>query len=110
MSRNHTRSVRLFRRSLAAAAFLLSASAAWAQKLEPVEVEGQPLAGNVTRLLQALDLVGAPLAKDQMEALQIAAKERDAKKLQELLDPQVLLVVTVNPESRVKAARGPAQA
>jgi hypothetical protein len=88
----------------------VSAGAVGAQKLEPVEVEAQPLAANVTRLLQALDLVGAPLAQDQAEALRAAAKARDARKLQELLDPHVLVAVTINPESRVKAARGPAPA
>ncbi len=110
MSTNHPRSLAVLCGPLAAAAILLSTSAVWAQKLEPVEAEGQPLAANVTRLLQALDLTGAPLPKEQTEALQAAAKERDATKLQQLLDPHVLLAVTINPESRVKAARGPAPA
>lgn len=81
-----------------------------AQKLEPVEVEGQPLGANVTRLLQALDFLGTPLPDKTSAALQDAARARDAKKLQQLLDPHVLLVVTLNPEARVKAARGPAAA
>jgi hypothetical protein len=87
---------------------LAPAAPAENQKLEPVDVEGQPLAANVTRLLQALDFLGAPLSKEQTSAIQEAAKERNAKKLQELLDPHVLVVVSLNPESRVKAARGPA--
>src|SRR3989442_6872501 len=84
---------------------------AWGQdpKLEPIDVEGQPLAANVTRLLQALDFLGCPLPKEQTAALEVAAKNREAKKLQELLDPHVLVQVTINPESRVKAARGPAK-
>ncbi|MBY0523667.1 MAG: CehA/McbA family metallohydrolase [Gemmataceae bacterium] len=82
--------------------------AAQNQKLEPVDVEGQPLAANVTRLVQAYDFLGTPLSAEQTKALQEAAKDRNAKKLQELLDPHVLVVVTINPESRVKAARGPA--
>src|SRR6187551_1199129 len=49
-------------------------------KLEPIDVEGQPLAANVTRLLQALDMFGSPLPKEQTAALQEAAKNRDAKK------------------------------
>src|ERR1051325_3092922 len=63
----------------------------WGQnpKLEPIDVEGQPLAANVTRLLQALDMFGSPLPKEQTAALQGAAKNRDAKKLQELLDPSL---------------------
>lgn len=90
-------------------ALLLVPSLGTAQKVpEPVAVEGQPLAANVNRLLQALELVGAPLPKDKTEALQAAIKDQDAKKLQQLLDPHVLVVVSINPESRVKAARGPA--
>src|ERR1043165_1934190 len=82
----------------------------WGQnpKLETIAVEGQPLAANVTRLLQALDMFGSPLPKEQTAALQEAVKNRDARKLQELLDPHVLVQVTINPESRVQAARGPA--
>jgi hypothetical protein len=90
-------------------ALLLVPGTSTAQNVpDPVEVEGQPFAANVNRLLQALDLLGAPLAKDKTEALQAAIKERDAKKLQQLLDSHVLVIVSINPESRVKAARGPA--
>ncbi len=40
---------------------------AWGQNptLETIDVEGQPLAANVTRLLQALDFLGSPLPKEQ---------------------------------------------
>jgi hypothetical protein len=79
-------------------------------KLTPVEVEGQPLGENVKRLLDALDFLGAKLPEATTKALQEAAQSRDAKKLQELLDPQVLVQVTLSPESRVKAMRGPAEA
>src|SRR5262249_53878379 len=49
-------------RYLAALILLLAiARALGAQGLEPVAVEGQPLANNVQRLLQALDFLGAPL-------------------------------------------------
>jgi hypothetical protein len=76
-----------------------------------VDVEGQPLAANVNRLLQALDFLGTPLPKEKKTAaLHKAVKARDAAKIQELLDPHVLVMVTLNPESRVKAARGPAAA
>ena len=37
-----------------------------------------------------------------------AGKVRDAKRLQELIDPHVLVTVHINPEARVKAGRGPA--
>src|SRR5215475_9083794 len=42
----------------------LLASSADAQDLKPVPVDGQPLAGNARRLLQALDYLGTPLAAD----------------------------------------------
>jgi hypothetical protein len=74
-----------------------------------VEVEGQPLAANVRRLVDALDFLGAPLPEATRKALQPALSERDAGKVQQLLDPHVLLVVNINPESRVKTARGPAK-
>src|SRR4051794_27730297 len=80
------------------------------QTLEPVAVESQPLAANIKRLLQALDYLGASLPAKTSTALQAAAETRDARKLQHLLDPHVLLVVSLNPESRVKVARGPARA
>src|SRR6266576_2932782 len=75
-----------------------------------VPVEGQPLSANITRVLQALHFLGAPLPGDRIKELEAAAKAQDADGLQELLDPQVLLVVTINPESRVKVQRGPAKA
>jgi hypothetical protein len=93
-----------------ALASLLLVPPAQAQKLDPVEVEGQPLAANTQRLLDALQFLGAPLPAPTATALQAAIKARDARKIQELLDPHVLVVVTLNPESRVKAGRGPATA
>lgn len=77
---------------------------------EPVEVEGQPLAANATRLLQALDFLGAPLPAETEKALRGAVAERDARKIQSVLDPHALAVVSLNPEARVKAARGAAPA
>jgi hypothetical protein len=79
-----------------------------AQSLGPVDVEGQPLASNVTRLLDTLTFVGHPLEADRTQAILAACKAQDAKKIQQLLDPQVLFLVHINPEARVKAKRGPA--
>ncbi len=73
-------------------------------------VEGQPLANNIQRLLQALDLLGSPLPAAKVAELRAAIKMQDANKLQQLLDPHVLVVVSLNPESRVKAKRGDADA
>jgi hypothetical protein len=75
---------------------------------DPVEVEGQPLAANVERLQQALDFLGAPLAAETQAALKESGK--DGKKIQQALDRHALVVVSINPESRVKAARGAAEA
>lgn len=75
-----------------------------------VPVEGQPLAANVTRVVESLNSLGAPLPADLIESLKAAAKARDARELQKLLDPHVLLVVSINPESRVRVNRGPAAA
>jgi hypothetical protein len=71
------------------------------------DVEGQPLAANAERLLKALDLLGAPLPEADTKGLGIAIADKDAKKLQELLDRHVLFAVTINPEARVKVAVGP---
>ena len=71
---------------------------------EPLEVEGQPLSANVERLQQALEFFGAPLPAPVREALKTAGQ--DARKLQQALDPQCTLLVSVNPESRVKVGRG----
>ncbi len=73
-------------------------------------VEGQPLGANATRMLKAFEFLGTPLPAKTTAAIQRAAKARDAKTLQKLLDPHVLFVVSLNPEVRVKVKRGPAQA
>lgn len=78
--------------------------------LAPIEVEGQPLASNVARLMQALEVLGTPLPSATRSALETAGRVRDARKIQELLDPQVLLAVHLNPEVRVKVLRGRASA
>ncbi len=74
------------------------------------DVEGQPLAENANRLLKALSFLGAPLPPGVEKELQAAITDKDARKVQEVLDRRVLFVVNINPESRVKAARGPADA
>ena len=71
-------------------------------------VEGQPLAANAKRILQAFEFLGAPFDDGSAKEIQEAAKRRDAKRLQELLDQHVLFVVSLNPEVRVKVRRGPA--
>ena len=92
--------------ALGLAGALAAPARAQDQKLEAVEVEGQPLAENARRLLEALQFLGAPLPAATADAVQQAARDRDAKKLQQLLDPQVLLVVNINPESLRTAEAG----
>ncbi len=74
------------------------------------DVDGQPLAANVKRVVEALQFLGSPLPVDEIEKLSAAGKDRDAKQLQKLLDARVLLLAHINPESRVKVRRGPAAA
>ncbi|MBC8356662.1 MAG: CehA/McbA family metallohydrolase [Planctomycetes bacterium] len=81
-----------------------------AQDLDSVSVEGQPLAANAKRLLSALEYVGRPLSEEESNRVLVAADARDANMLQQLLDPHVLFVVSLNAESRVKVQRGPANA
>ena len=84
-----------------------------AQKLPVVrDVELQPLAAQVERVMQALEAAGAPLTKEQAAPLQAALAEADgaatAVKIQEILDSHCLVGVEINPESRVKVQEGPA--
>ena len=73
--------------SIALIAMLSCGHMASGQDLTPVVVEGQPLAANVKRLLQALDYLGAPLPAERNQALKAACHDRDAVKIQRLLDP-----------------------
>src|SRR5262245_51254643 len=89
---------------------LAVATAAGGENLPGGPVEGQPLASNVGRVLQALEALGTPLPAKLTTDLASAIKAQDQVKLQNLLDQHVLIVVNINPESRVKALRGPAAA
>ena len=70
----------------------------------------QPLAANLARVVQALDYLGAPVSAELRASLARAGRARDAAALQRLIDPHVLVDVHVNPEARVKVARGGAPA
>jgi hypothetical protein len=78
--------------------------------LPAVEVEAQPLAANIQRLIDALEFLGAPLPAAVAAELTRLGNARDAKALQELLDDHVLLTVHINPEARVRVTRGSASA
>ncbi len=83
---------------------------ALADDLPVVAVEGQPLAANVRRVLQALEMLGQSLPASEAAVIEVAAKDRDHARLQTLLDRHALLLVAINPESRVKVQRAPAAA
>ena len=86
--------------------FLLIGAAAGAAS----PVEGQPLAANVKRVLTALEFLGAPLDEKTTTDLRGAIDRQDAETIQSLLDPHVLFLVNINPELRVKVARGSGKA
>src|SRR5437868_12865611 len=76
---------------------------------EPVvkEVDAQPLKAQAARVVQALELAGAPLDEARRRSIEGAGADNLAVVVQESLDPLCLAVVNINPESRVKVAEGP---
>ena len=94
--------------ALCSAIFVVTSFAA--DSVPTLPVDGQPLGANITRLIEALEYLGQPLDDEIARSLRAAAKRRDAAALQEILDDHVLFVVSLNPEVRVKVARGPAAA
>jgi len=77
-------------------------------------IESQPLKAQAKRVAEALDYLGEPLSKEQMAELEraaaIAEDDKAAEAIQKVLDARCLAGVNINPESRVKVARGPAAA
>ena len=90
---------------------LLLTSCAPAEKSDDgfrhLDVPGQPLASNVRRLMTALESLGHPLPKASSQAIAAAVSERDAQAIQQVLDQEVLAIVSINPEERVSVKRGP---
>jgi hypothetical protein len=71
------------------------------------------LRAHCERLREALDAVQSPLPPETDKSLRAVLRKDDpaaAEKIQKLLDARCLIGVSINPESRVKAARGPASA
>lgn len=81
---------------------------------ETVAVEAQPLLAQALRLQEALEFLGSPLPEEdvkRLRALQHKPADREtADRIQEILDAYCLAVVSINPEARVKVARGEAPA
>jgi hypothetical protein len=88
------------------------------ESLEPAlpvvaEVDSQPLRASVSRLLAALQYLGEPLEAERRAEVDRALQMEGADAvvaLQRALDPLALIGVNINPESRVKVARGAAEA
>ena len=76
------------------------------------DVELQPLAAGVRRVVEALELLGEPLPPEARSRLDAALKGDDpraaVRSIQEALDPSCLIGVSINPESRVKVQQGAA--
>ncbi len=97
--------------------FLASPAFAADVDWEPIDVEAQPFVAAAERLAQAMQIVGSPLAQEEIELITAAknagddakASRQAVQKLQAALDKHCLAVVRINPESRVSAAEGPAK-
>lgn len=96
---------------------LLLAVTATAQTTLPIveDVPFEPLRAHGQRLLEALSKLDAPfppaVEQELKTLLKSDAKDRTAaEKIQKMIDARCLIGVSINPESRVKAARGPAPA
>ncbi|MDE2506779.1 MAG: CehA/McbA family metallohydrolase [Planctomycetota bacterium] len=93
--------------------FLASAADVQGDDLPIVSnVEFQPLAAQVRRVVDALEQLGRPLDPATRakldQGLNADDPARGVKLIQQVLDPLCLIGVEINPESRVKAAFGPA--
>lgn len=94
----------------------LAARTAHAEESElvPVSVARQPFEASIQRVVQSLKLAGSPLPDADLSKIQeLKSDASDAnvvRALQNTLDKHCLVVVHINPESRVKVAKGPADA
>jgi hypothetical protein len=99
---------------LATAAIVATTQAAPEHTHDVPAVPLQPLAQQVRTVSSALALLGQPFSSDDLRRIDAALSEADegraAERLQQVLDTHALVIVDINPESRVKVARGPAAA
>ncbi len=95
---------------LSLALFAVVPYLAAADKPPVIKEEGQPVAANAERVVKSLDFLGTPLPKELTKSLTAAIEKQDAAEIQKLLDDRVLFMVSINPEARVKVARGPGDA
>jgi hypothetical protein len=86
-----------------------------AEPLPVVEtVDYQPLVAQVNRVIEAFEVLGQPLPASVTERIRRAEQKGDGanavREIQQALDAQCLIGVSINPESRVKAVQGPGEA
>jgi hypothetical protein len=98
-----------------AAALVLCATTVAADDLFQVDdVEVQPLKVQASRILEALEYLGAPISAGDRDALKQVLTETNDElartKIQSVLDRYSLYGIHINPEMRVKVAPGPANA
>ena len=76
------------------------------------DVAWQPLKAQVRRIIEATDYLGVPFSDNEKTAIESAMKAPDAafgsRQIQSILDKHCLYLVNINPEMRVKVAKGPA--
>jgi hypothetical protein len=103
---------------LAFALLLTAVTSVWAEAPLPIvpDVPYEALRQQADELQKTLARLQASLRRQTRKELEEVLKrgtrapEESVARIQRLLDPYCLVGVTINPESRVKAARGPAPA
>ncbi len=75
------------------------------------KVESQPFVFHVQNLMETLDYLGTPLlSQDKAAIRQLIDNQGETEVIQQILDKYALFNVQINPESRVKAEAGRANA
>ena len=99
------------RATLVAALVLLTSLTALSASLPVVkDVEWQPFAAQVRRVIETLDYLGTPFTALERKDINAALEQQDAFRLQQALDVRCLFGVNINPEMRVKVQQGTAPA
>src|SRR5580765_5957861 len=77
------------------------------------DVEWQPLAAQVKRVVEAMDYLGSPFSAAEKKEIETALDATDtqtaSEKVQTALDGHCLFGVQINPEMRVKVVEGAAK-